>query len=471
MIRERTVVETDCGEPPSFRYHPLSALSCCVCYRVAESNTSNKQVVLVRTLHPTLECCAGHRLNYDKVGQLVSRRPPENKKHITIVAAACVGARLAAINRAVEVVPAYSVVAVLSTSARLLPGSNADALAGAGSAALGGSNDAGSEDAEGDIFVAYERMRGKGVAFSSDSAAEEPAITGGFRDGGRGRGDQHGRSCHDNSIGREEGLLVTAMNLDGVPRSSRETGVGTSAEADGDRYGVDRSADTTLPGPARSGAEHPPPPEAARQRSATSLSDMAPLPLLVFDTETLLALGELDERFAFQGGIAEWISRAESVSGERAGGTTNTGLRCRQMRASPRRRRDSPSKHFPDPGAPGGGGPPCSGGRTVRHVHSREWGKRLVRSWPEDGAGRSRGSAAERGTPDTPCRGAGCPGTGGLPGGTLEERRRGFGDSREDETIAIDPWSRVSPAELESLVQADADLFFLPLLLEPSLCR
>lgn len=103
-------------------------------------------------------------------------------------------------------------------------------------------------------------------------------------------------------------------------------------------------------------------------------------------------------------------------------------------------------------------------------MHSREWGKRLVRSWPEGGAGRSRGSAAGRGTPDTRCGGAGCPGMSGLPGGTLEERQRDFGDSRGRERIAIDPWSRVSPAELESLVQADADLFFLPLLLlEPSL--
>lgn len=346
-----------------------------------------------------------------------------------------------------RIVPGYSVVAVVSTSALLLPGRTADTLAEAGSATLGATsnNGAGGEDTESDVFVAYERMRGKGALIPVDTA-EEATGTFGVRDNGRSRGDQHGLGCSESSIGREAGLLVTAIGLDGVRRLSNETGGGMSAEEKGVPY------------------------------EATRLSDVAPLPLLVFDAETLLALGEFDERFAFQGGIAEWISRAESCSGDGdQGGSTSAGACCRGASSSRRRRRcgsfdnNCPAAGSGDPR----GSPPCSDG-IVRHVHAREWGGRFVGSWPGDdvGARRSRGSTGERGAPpeDTRCPGVDCPEEGGLNGGagTAEERPRSIGESPASEGVTIDPWNRLSPARLESLVQADADLFFLPLLLEPS---
>lgn len=375
-----------------------------------------------------------------------------------------------------------SVVAILSTSALLLPASTSNTSAPAGSNSGGGKfagdvrNDlSSSEKAESDVFVAYERMKNTALltpnrSDPSSGASMRTPTAAGHRENGRhgdtgtfgARYDPYGRARHTDSIGnRSEGLLVTAspsrltayrqrVHDDGVAVSSpgRDRAKHVPSVETREKYDQGRPSETEARPPQR----QPPP---------TRLSSAAPLPLLVFDTETFFAMGELDERFAFQGGIAEWISRTkfngdqrpETTCASTGHGTSTTGSSCL----------DSPVQHF----------------------HEREWGRRFVRSCPDDrestdDAVQSTGPRAEQHMP-----GAGCPplhrhggGDGPQPGEIWEREclreggdrdassaSRDFGYPGTNTGVTIDQWNQVRPEKLEALVQLDADLFFLPQLL------
>lgn len=282
-----------------------------------------------------------------------------------------------------------------------------------------------------------------------------------------------------------------------------EAGTEAEAEADGEEASSRRS--TWSPPPRTS-----PPAAAPRRLGAATLSDIAPLPLLVFDVETFHALGELDEAFAFQGGVAEWISRAGSPRDDGHGGDADDSARCTPRRRMERRPRAPPT----DDGSASWGSPSTVGG-VVLHSHEVEWGERFLGSWPashhapppEVGqstaktakSGRSSSSIVDgtirpTGPAATPSlMGASDPNVnrarGDDPsslGGTVEGGTSGQGcgcgsggcgeqscvsdqPTGETTTIAYNKWSRLPLGEeLEALVQADADLFFLPMLLAES---
>lgn len=326
--------------------------------------------------------------------------------------------------------------------------------------------------------MAYERMKTSAQVHTSLLTQNRPSpssgapvrasATFGHRDNGRhgntgtygARYDPYGHDRHTDSIGnRSEGLIVTASpsRLTTYRQRVHDDGV-TVASPGRDREKHAPSVETRemYDQGRRSEAEARPPP---RQPPAMRLSNAAPLPLLVFDTETFFAMGELDERFAFQGGIAEWISRAK-FDGYR---------RPETMCAA--------TGHGTSTGSPGLDS-------TVQHFHESEWGRRFVRSWPDDRGStdddfQSTASRAEQRMP-----GARCPrldrhghGDGPQPDGIWEReclresgdsassKSRDFGDQGTSTEITIDQWNQVRPEKLEALVQLDADLFFLPQLL------
>lgn len=412
-------------------------------------------------------------LTDESLALVPSNHPPADSKeldksildiHGRILRYVCLGYARAGINRAMQTVPENSLVAVLSTSTLLLPVSHtgtpstATSTSDAGYVASGGSSEAISEEISRDIFVAYERMKNrtsvrKTVDPSSGSPGDtrEEAIDPTENDRQARNGadgalyDQYGHVCHQNITGsRSEGLLVTAMPA---------------------RLAADRPR-----------AEHSPaspPGSEGYTTPATRLKNVAALPLLVFDTETFKVLGELDERFAFQGGVAEWVSRANMETSEQ-GGSVSTVDDCGG--ASLRRRSGSPGicgakAHLEAPTAPPGPG------RDVRHIHQRTWGEIFVRSWAEDGA-QPTGFAAQQATADARSPGVDRLGDG-VQQGDIEEQaflraRIEIGESGQSKTsgatktsemVILDQWSQMPPARLEALIQADADLFFLPLLL------
>lgn len=411
----------------------------------------------------------------------------------------CHGRSRTAINRAVETIPGNSLVAVLSTSARLLPASTADVSAPAPSMPMA-DNEAGrtingilSQQSSSDVFVVFEKIKSAVSARSSwMSPAERAAEFGPREDGsqrnpgaGGTRYDHYGHARYPNDAGDDSrGLLITAVLPSDVTSddvTSDGEDVWSSHRAQGDRVQSpgeegeaerqDRHKGTEGARQARSEAG---PPRGAR------ISDVAPIPLLVFDTETFWALGELDERFAFQGGVAEWISRARlgDVDG---GGAVSLDASCR-CDASPRRRRRSPGRQRSETGRDFPTGPACSGGTTtaVHHVHAREWGKRFVGTWAADGVRPSTASFSEEtGKLDERRPGVGWPASDDGQRGEVGKRvvetsevagvdeagqPRNLGD-RTSEGATVDQWTRLPPEKLEALVQADADLFFLPLLL------
>lgn len=404
----------------------------------------------------------------------------------------CPARSRAAVNRALETIPGNSIIAVLSTSALLLPVSTTDASAPvspmpepdrvAGGAISGIS----SLESACDIFVAFEKVRSSFSARSScRSPGEAPGELAPREDGSqrspaaeKTRYDQYGHvRCPNDADSESEGLLITVSPSNSISNGQDER---RSEQARGDRgassgkeegEGQDRHKRANDTKRVRLEAGTPPPQPAAIRQSpgGTRLSDVAPLPLLVFDTETFLALGELDERFAFQGGVAEWISRARSGSIDQGGGFSadKNGSCCCDVSA---RRRH---------GSLGRGRSACSND-TVQHVHAREWGKRLVGSWPDENARPSRDSLAAAGKPVARSPGAEWrtndveqQGEIGMqasrPGEKTDvdetSRSRNIGDPRAYEESIVDQWTRLPPAKLEALVQADADLFFLPLLL------
>ncbi|CAM9226878.1 unnamed protein product, partial [Pylaiella littoralis] len=389
-----------------------------------------------------------------------------------------------AINRAVESIPGSSVVALLSTSALLLPASTNTTSAPAAWNSSGGifaedvRNNVRNEGAASDVFVAYERTKSSAALLTSSfplnrsgppsgSPVRAPATFGHCDDGRHGnvgayeaRYDQYGHDLYRGNIGHQSSfLLVTASPSRLATYRQRDDDDDVTPSSPG-RGRAKNAPPVEARGEYDQGQHHeaearPPPP----QSLAVRLSYVAPLPLLVFDTETFFAMGELDERFAFQGGIAEWISRAK-FDGCRTPGT---------MRAA--------TGH----GTTTGSSCPDS---VVQHLHEREWGRRFVRSWPDerestDEVVQSRGPSAEQPVPDARyhrldrCGGDGSPqekvggGARSREGGDRDAsgRSRGSGDPGTSKGITVDQWNQLCPEKLEALVQRDADLFFLPLLL------
>ncbi|CAM9672059.1 unnamed protein product [Ectocarpus sp. 6 AP-2014] len=419
-----------------------------------------------------------------------------------------------AINRAMKTASGNSVVAVLSTSFLLLPttaiGPSAPPVLNRETIHGSVNNDIGGGGIASDIFVAYERLRAttlpprKGLNSTIFGTPSPRGDTGesDIRVDGRekradtegGRYDEYGRVHHHNNIGdKGKGLLVTA-SLSRERRRLDDQDVPIALDEDGPRrvpaveeeakHAQDWSEEVNNLGRAYSTAGSLRAPSPPRQPPGMRLSDVAPLPLLVFDTETFLALGELDERFAFQGGVAEWINRAKL--GSIHGGTRKNALSDDYGgQASCRRHHRSSARTHATKG--GGGSTGCSSSDgAVQHVHDYDWGIQYVVSWPEDDMGFDEAKQS-RGTSDQFLKDAGHargdPLRNGVQrvgvqkntlqrqgGGEDEFRRRdGLEDPHASGEVVIDQWHGLPPAKLEDLVQADADLFFLPLLLlEPS---
>lgn len=399
-----------------------------------------------------------------------------------------------------ETIPDNSLIAVLSTSALLLPASTVDASIPA-SPMLVADNVAGStidgissQESASDIFVAFEQIRSSFSARSSWRSPGEGTGEFGPREDGSQRSpgaegtqyDHYGYVRHPSkTVNESEGLLLTVLPSHvttdgGSSRQAQGDRGASSVEEEGENQDRHKGGEDTQQARLKAGTP-PLNPAATRRPPGTTLSDAARVPLLVFDTETFLALGELDERFTFQGGVAEWMSRARLGSIDQGGaiGAEIDGSCC--CGASPRRCRGSPGRAHPamDDGVPTGAH--CSDDTTVQHVHARKWGNRFVRSWPDGSMRPSRGSSAE-----TEKMGVRRPGVDwrtnddGQQGelgkqvfqagddadvDNISRRPRDIGDRRTGEETIVDQWTRLPPAKLEALVQADADLFFLPLLL------
>lgn len=371
-----------------------------------------------------------------------------------------------------KVIPDDSLVAILSTSDLLIPSSTDDASPATldldeKNVGDGPSTNLGNGQTASDVFVGYEQMLYTASVPISSTASSPISRSLTPQRGATGtldplQGDSHGdavardawydhygRIHHRSSVDKINTLLVTASssclaadstNIDGVPASPPEYvgGVGNPSMK-GEGQDGHEEAETTAQ--ARSTTGRPPPLPRQRQAPAARLSNVVPLPLLVFDTQTFLALGELDERFAFQGGIAEWISRAKFARSDDAVGIDVDVAGCccdaspyRHCR-SPRRKRAAVDR---------GIGTVSEG--LVPHVHDSSWGDRFVRPWPES---------------DIQSR---CPNDGVRSSRIGEQVFRSQG-ARTSEDIIIDQWTRLPPAKLEALVQADADLFFLPLMM------
>lgn len=406
-----------------------------------------------------------------------------------------------------KTVPDNSVVAVLSTSAILLPSEAAEATNGDADSTCRVCAESS------DVFIAYERLKSKlslapTIAFEDEDSSWWSEVRATEKFCSQEHGDHASASSegasHDecgNVSTHSSGLLVTAVPFDCDIDWQDDDGDCTSASSS-ERVGADdgaseKSRDNQIPYRSEDGGKHerarstgsplPPtvrPPPPSQKRPAMRLSQMASLPLLVFDVETYIALGDLDERFAFQGGIAEWMSRAkvsnssEIISDKCA---RDDGCPCR---ACDRRR----------PGVGDAARRAIEGtrlsfsGSQARHVHEYGWGKRFVRSWSDTG-GREGDDAQPRGSTST-VKDAGphkycprvdrirddeqrsasqerlCQKEGIETGGSCQIEDDG--NRNWDEEVVLDQTTRLSKEKVEALVQADADMFFLPLLLQQS---
>lgn len=343
-----------------------------------------------------------------------------------------------AINRAMATVPGNSIVVLLSTSALLLPRRIAAPSPGG---KHGEDADFSSMDEPTDIFLAYERLQSNmlvsrpaiELAREKNSSGllenvSRPSIPRG--DGKRGaEWVRYDRFGHQTTIGhKSEGLLVSAFPSRSRMRGRREDDVlQRTNEGDGDKSvpSVREEEQSVLDQRHKSQPaqeEHSTndkslPTTAQRQARIVRLSQVAPLPLLVFDSETFWAVGGFDEGFAFQGGVAEWISRTKPghiVDGH-----------CFDASSGQVHPTTEDSKSTAGPSA-----------RTVQHVHEHEWGSTYVSPWTEEGARGYNGHQSS-------CS-------------TLKHQNH--------ESI-VDKWTRISSVDLDALVQADADLFFYRLVL------
>lgn len=396
----------------------------------------------------------------------------------------------AAINRALKTIPKNSIVAVLSTSILLLRATTST-LATATSkvdaenlAGYGGDTDSGG--APDNVFVAYERIQSSPGMRGDDTAHVW------------GQNSNHGKvGGKDSSAAKFRGLLVTSSalrvkaerhNPDDLNGYQHRDGVDAEILVEGEGDGsanklpaTNRRIETARVQETKEAAVDPPLSTLRQQQGTLSLSDVAPIPLLLFDVETFFILGELDEGFTFQGGVAEWMTRAHPRSGGEniADATVPPCSRQRHLIED----RDDPPRLL-------------GARRIVRHVHEREWDNWFLRSKPPNHNGNSHVSAGSVATahvrPAVPTYDANIsaePGT--FPpgdssvnqgagrvwrGGTekIESQRQHNTESStqpnddnkmlEQET-KIDRWSSLPSGRLHALVQADVDLFYLPLLL------
>lgn len=377
------------------------------------------------------------------------------------------------------------VVAVLSTSTLLVNVNTADipVSTGTSEASFSASSETGAEEfARGsdgradDVFVAYERLH------ASTPISSVPASRGDACTSCAPRRAQPAPGAHeaDYSLGGGgcSGLLVTASS----PHLEARDSDGKQTDATGVGSAGNESRGKTQSRPQSSSVP---------TQTALSLSDIAPLPLLVFDSETFSALGELNEGFFFQGGVAEWISRARPWG--RRGDMSEIESSCswswhRRLNLSVR--------------PIGANGEPLTlHGRDgdVCHMHKREWARQLVRArtatreereqlrvdvglvgeldtktYFDDAGGRdSNAEPRISGTHNANSSGGqnGKRKKGVVHTEVLNERpgrqsnRRSASWELPEGGAAMDQWSRLPAAKLQALVQADADLFFLPLLL------
>lgn len=402
-------------------------------------------------------------------------------------------------------VPGNSIVAVLSTSVVLLPASTpnnsvpATSKSNGENVAGGISNDDGVEETPRDIFVAYELMKTNLSILSSpvalnntDHCSGSPAgATLGHHDHGipgtagteGARYDTHHRARQKNTppCNQKKGLLVTASPSRLTTSRQQHYGDDDGATSSDESVTENEIAETWRRSESTGSSDSPPVP---REPPAVRLSNVAPLPLLVFDTETFLALGELDERFAFQGGVAEWISRAKLDGRNQR--STNIGIDDGYCCPAPFSRCDgSPEIESAARDHETVQGPSCSAD-PVQHVHEQEWSRQFVGLWSDDAASTDEtvdsgdATANHSNFPDN-----GSPrvdplvnfgqqqdqagervllGEGGDGHGYNYPKDQDEGQ-RTNEEAPFNERQRLPEAKLEALVQADADLFFLPLLL------
>lgn len=398
-------------------------------------------------------------------------------------------------------------VAVLSTSALLLETKSADSTAATDSkhgeeTSADGNYISGTKiwRTVDDIFSSYERLHSSASDYTLAPESEMPHFSkrgtrefnpfDGDKRSNTGEGgakyDAYGNICGESGTDSQlSGLLVTAFPLRLEELSRRR-------EDSDPRYPpYDAAKQSPLKRPAAEGIFPPEENSAYNVR----LSEVAPLPLLVFNMETFLTLGELDEGFAFQGGIAEWVSRANKTWVKEVDNTYRT-VEC--PRFSHRNRR-SPVRqlHRTYNGKPYE--PPNTTGGVVQHVHTNEWGKRYLRFWrncyvsdngrqsricgaptalssargvnsyqntnPRDSLLGSAGAPATTARLSPVLNGEGAPRGGAREQGSVRQgRREELGQQNHDaEQTWKQKWGRVPPDDLELLAQADVDLFLLPL--------
>ncbi|CAN0301288.1 unnamed protein product [Ectocarpus sp. 12 AP-2014] len=408
-----------------------------------------------------------------------------------------------------ETVPSNSIVAVLPMSVLLLPARTLDSSGPASTDTEHGHSDvdsaARSEGAAIDIFVAYERLKSSSPVFPSPmtlnktkASSSSPREAKGYFGASVSEGVPNDECKHirDRSGDGDEieGLLVTALPSRATSDRQGDCGNGFlrfPQEKDGPRaiplvggvdYGKVGSKEIGAawlghsrglqPPPPQSPRSPSPPPPRPRELIGKSLSEMAPIPLLVFDTETFLALGELDERFSFQGGIAEWINRAKFGRG-------NHDCSCGR---SSWRRTGSPKETLAKPSRRTSTELPCSG-INVCNVHEQEWGRHFMSSWSEPGERSVDGVHAREFTAEQQVgdelhpsvhpasRGVDHSEAGNqtvvsncISGDGIQQPTN-VADRHACDEVSLDQRNSLHWAKLEALIQADADLFFLRLLL------
>lgn len=413
-----------------------------------------------------------------------------------------------------------------------------------------------------DVFIAYERLRTATSTLASPHVSlekdmESPASrTGHFPDNSDGTavGEGEGRDSEGNRRSTSQqtsarggaGLVVFASphsfkTADEVKRGCEDslydyegmTRSGDMPIRNGEHKSVSRwepeaatpeqekrheaeteavgnSKDTSTGSGILSRARPSSEPREDNQAASTSrLRDIAPMPFIVFDTHTFFALGELDERFLFEGGVAEWLTRARlwhtpSSKNNNAG---NMCASCPSISTKQSRRRFRETFAPNNKGSTLGISHTFQGAGLILTIHGRKWASMYLRRWPMSwGRGeehqKQRDEDSTSGVSATsdvglssnidaphltavendtnngiPFEVAGVQGPqekmSGDDGRVGIKGEHGYGRREENENPSkrrevgnmVDQWNILPPGQLEELVQTDADLFFLPWLL------
>lgn len=428
---------------------------------------------------------------------------------------------IAAINRAVGILPPASIAAVFTTSLLFETGSpslpttsSPEGIQTFGGNAAAAHNLMGNDD----IFVEYERLRASvrhaiitttpdtapsTATFQSPAASDRYNVNASrFVDVHVPRmepGDPATRRRGDNDEDEEDeesdrcstrgaGLVVTAMphasglqqeqsthynhdvdksqldNLKSESMSGHPTiDKANQHEGDVSRELVDSTLETEADDVSKRGGAFdrrslgeesergiPPPSSLDLKWPPSRVSKLSPLPLLVFDVQTFWALGELDEQFMFQGGIADWIDRTspwntESEESDTVGGVWDNIAKhryqccCQRQAMSQEMADESPVRSAS-----------CRV-RGARHIEVKEWGHQYIRHWNGE---------TQHGVIDQ---------TGGAEkDAEYLGRRARYSPTVHGENEKSDPWTAIPPGgSLENLVKADVDLYFLRWLLLP----